>query len=290
MAHGIRTFLAIELANEQSPPIGDIVGRSVRHGQRKRRNRRVWMGAGMAGAATIAAVFAGSVVGLLLTNGAGDSYWGVSPRVGENVSALSESASTAPTGQLVKATPASVLELLTRLLPPGKTSGYGDLGRPLPFETPACSDRIQTISACFRVEPLHVQIYLDRGQGPGMIRLTVRQYESLDALRRDIGGETCPAEYTCRDLPGRGRAVFREGPDGNCIQARIVVVEHANGVMAYMDLASCLAWNGSENPPGSIALTIDEAIGILSDPRWGARMPKELVDAGARRFPSLPGR
>jgi len=39
---------------------------------------------------------------------------------------------------------------------------------------------------------------------------------------------------------------------------------------------------------GRAALTTDQATGIVTDRRWGVTMDAALVDAGARRFPTVP--
>jgi len=155
-----------------------------------------------------------------------------------------------PDGERLTATPEGALELLTWLLPKGQTSGFASLpsvpGRgPLPF----------------------VQLYLNRGGGPGMLRLSI--YQS-----------------TLRDNPPPGTVELTEVPD-DCVQNKIVTVYHADGLQIDLLIATCLAREGKETSPARPALSVDEAIEIAADPNWGARLPAEFVKRGAKNFASL---
>jgi hypothetical protein len=157
---------------------------------------------------------------------------------------------------MARPTPAAMLELLTRLLPPGRTS-----------EARKASDN-----------STFVQIYLDRGQGPGMIRL-------LMTWGHGTGGP-CEPSMTCYPVPGGGTLTVT-GITGNCIQEDLVEYSRPDGVFIMLNLASCLMWDGTANRPGPKALTTQEAVDLVMDPRWGQTMPKEIVDSGAARFPNL---
>jgi hypothetical protein len=171
---------------------------------------------------------------------------------------------TASGRRLVPASPAGVLELLTRLLPPGQTSGY------------AVADSDGSTGGS-----IGVQIYLDRGAGPAMIRTWIEQGE------RPGVDPPCAAWQTCYQVPGGGQVAVAENP-GNCVGSRSVTLYRADGIVISLVLADCLMWNGRTNPPARRALDTQEAVDILLDPRWGVALPADIVDVGNRRFGSLP--
>ncbi|MEV4517637.1 hypothetical protein AB0K00_52855 [Dactylosporangium sp. NPDC049525] len=150
--------------------------------------------------------------------------------------------------QLVPATPAGLLALLEELLPEGATSGY------------AGTDDGQ----------LMVQVYLDTGRGPGMLRVAV----GTDNLSAKGGGQA-PA-VTVTELPD------------NCVQRTVVQHRRPDGVSVQVNIASCLAWDGTTNPVAPQALTVEQAKAVAADPRWGVMIPRSLVDAGQAQHPDLP--
>jgi hypothetical protein len=147
--------------------------------------------------------------------------------------------------RLVPASTAGLLQLLLSTLPPGATSNY----------------------AADPAQPM-IQVYLDRGNGPGMLRVTVSQDD------RPGGVKT-------------GAPTVSQLPD-NCIQRTIVTVRHAGGVMVQVNIASCLAWDGQQNQPAPQALSVEEATAVAADPRWGLKIEESLEAAGAEHFGPLP--
>ncbi|WFF00077.1 hypothetical protein [Micromonospora sp. WMMD964] len=277
-----------DLAHHPAPPLGDLVERAMVQGRRLRRRRRLaQVGAG--GSALVMLVVIG-LVGGPLGVGTGDD----GPPGGMNVGslggrvdtttpspagttdgfvddaggkpggalnpAMSPTPSTTvidtvrigagPGGELLTATPQGALELLTRLLPKGKTGGYASLqssgaGPGMPY----------------------VQLHLDRGEGPGMLRLSVYQ----DRLG---------------DNPAPGTVELTEVPD-NCVQNEMVTVYHHDGLQVDVMISTCLFWEGKGTSPAPPALSVDEAIAIAANPTWGTRIPAELVRSGAKNFASL---
>jgi len=149
----------------------------------------------------------------------------------------------APGSDQVRATPEAMLALLEELLPPGRTSDHTKAGP----------------------RDLRVQLYLDRGDGPGMISVSV-------------SGDPRPG-------PRTGTPVVTVDSQGdNRIQRTVVRARWPGGPTVEADLAACLAGDGRRNPP---ALTGDEARAIVADPRWGTTMDAGLVRAGAERFPQV---
>ena|SRR5690348_508825 len=88
----------------------------------------------------------------------------------------------------------------------------------------------------------------------------------------------------CRDLPSGGRAAIVDSPDGTSS----VSVDHGNGVVITVFTATWLAWNGKENPAGTVALTPAAVLKIAAYPGWGPTMDSALVNKAAADYPSLP--
>ena len=139
-----------------------------------------------------------------------------------------------------------MLHLLTQLLPPGRTSHYG-------------------------VSPdndLQVQLYLDDGSGPAMIRVAVDRLPSTvtrPPARDDV------ATVTVNYVPDK------------CEQSTMVHARWPDGTLVEVDVATCLGDRGTPTRP---ALTTEQAIRVASDPRWGVTMDPNLIKIGARQFPS----
>ena len=277
-----------DLARQSAPPLGDLVQQSMVQGRRLRRRRRLaQFGAGgsalalllviglaagpLGGGADDVGQPGGPNVGLpggpvdIATPSPGGAPGGIetgadeehgdvprrfvpptpSPRV---IGTLTMG--RGPDGELLTATPQGALELLTRLLPEGKTSGFASLessgaGPGMPF----------------------VQLYLDRGDGPGMLRLSI--------YRDKLGGDPAP-----------GTVELTEVPD-NCVQNQLVTVHHRGGLQVDLMISTCLAWDGKGIFPAPPVLSVKEATEIAANPIWGTELPAEYVISGAKRFPAL---
>ncbi|MFY1633236.1 hypothetical protein ACN27F_08125 [Solwaraspora sp. WMMB335] len=166
-------------------------------------------------------------------------------------------------GPVAPATASGALDLLSALLPKGRTSGY------------AMGDARELGPGA-----VAVQVYLDRGDGPAMIRLWVYQDEPADVTHCDIG-------ELCYRLPDGGVIALYDIPD-NCVDGRSVALHRADGIRIQLNLARCLVWNGRTNPPMPLALSTQEALTVVLDPRWGTELPAEYVKRGAERFTELP--
>jgi hypothetical protein len=284
----LRALLRAGLEAERPPPIGDVVGAAIREGRRRRRNRRLGaIGAGTAAAGALAFVLV-SGAGLVARPEAALPVADVrspaevppapsAPDTTQPPMIVSpETVPIPPTapgtppqartltihsgtqraeGMQKKATSAAMLHLLTQLLPPGRTSQFG-----------AASDN-----------DLHVQLYLDRGAGPGMVRVVVEQTPPGAQLKPVAG----------RPHGGTGIVTIEHFPD-NCLQNTVVAAEWADGTMVQVDVASCLAWDGARNPAARPVLTAAEAVRIVADPRWGITMDAGEVDLAGKRFPAVP--
>jgi hypothetical protein len=246
-----QTLLAENAFDRGEPPIGDLVELALIKGRRMRMARRFKAGAVALAVMAVAGVSAGTII---LNAGAGTRVAVVTAAAPSAAAPSPAETSAVRTGKQVKATPAGLMELLTKTLPAGKTSNYAgvaDNGGGMPF----------------------LQIYLDRGRGPGMIRMGV-----LD--RVTLGGRVT-------NLPG-GISYSSGGIADNCIQHTMVTVRHADGSGVWFNLSNCLAWDGKQNKPSVQALTVEEAVEVGSDPRWGTTIDQALNAEGAKDFPHLP--
>jgi hypothetical protein len=181
----IEAALLAEMRGGPAPALGDIVAGAIRDGRRIRRRRRV---AGLAAVLVVA----------LAAVGLGAARVGRSPRAsaapaGAGVAVGAAAGTRTWTvrdgtervdGMQKKATSAAMLHLLTTLLPPGRTSGYG-----------AAAD-----------DDLLVQLFLDRGDGPARIRVRVSHAWSPVATGVTVS-------HTPGDC-GRALSVSSARPDG----------------------------------------------------------------------------
>jgi hypothetical protein len=164
-----------------------------------------------------------------------------------------------PQGPKAPTTSAAVLDELLKLLPPGATSNYVFY-----------RDGAQT--------------YLDGQSGLGMIRIFL--------FRGSLNPHACtsavPSDMTrtCSTLPS-GATVLTTRISDNCVEPLAIDVDHGDGTVVQINVATCLAWNGSSNPPARMAITAAQAEQIAANPAWGAfKMDAALVRASASRFAS----
>ncbi|MCY1141114.1 hypothetical protein OWR29_24210 [Actinoplanes sp. Pm04-4] len=235
-------FQRIEWAE---PPMGDLVGEAVAQGRRMRTARR--FRAGGAGLAVLVAIGLAAIP-IVRSTGA------PAPAGQETLVAAApapSSSAPAPVTARVKGTPAGLLKLLLDELPEGKTSHYAGL---------------------VESGDVSVQTFLDRGQGPGMIRLHVM---------------TRPASaFSGAWTPLSGGAKYQvKSNTGNCVQQTIVWVHHADDTLLQFDLYGCPELDGRKMRP---ALTAREAAEVGADPRWGVKIDPALNRQGAAAFPHLP--
>lgn len=256
MTEELRGLLRDELAAQRPPPLGDLVAVALRDGRRIRRRRRLAaFGGGTAVAGVLAATMAlgGPFGPATRSEPAADdrTVAGATPtppRPGDagHFPPPARPGAAAPGPEQVRATPEAMLVLLEGLLPAGRTSAPAKAGP----------------------RDLRVQLYLDRGNGPGMIRVSV-------------SGDP-------RSGPRTGTpAVTVDSQPDNCMQSTVARARWPDGLTVQAELATCLARDGRRNPPTLPALSKDEARVVVADPRWGTTMEAGLVRAGAERFPRV---
>jgi hypothetical protein len=259
VAEDLRALLRADLNAERPPPLGDVVAAAIRDGRRIRRRRRfLTISAGSVMAAALAAA------AVLLGDGPVAGRFEQAAVVPPQTVPIKPAAPTDPPrartltihsgtaradGLRRKATSAAMLHLLTLLLPPGRTSHYG-----------VASDG-----------DLHVQLYLDDGNGPAMVRV------SLDKPAARVRAHESPR--------GSGTTVTIQHVRGNCLQSTVVDAEWPDGTLVQVDVATCLPSDGARTRPTRPALTAEQAIRVASDPRWGVTMDERLVRLGAQEFP-----
>ncbi len=167
-----------------------------------------------------------------------------------------------PPGPKAPTDSAAVLDELLKLLPPGATSNYAFYG-------------------------LGAQTYLDGASGPGMIRVSLEK----GSLNPAACTSAVPSDMTrtCSTLPS-GATVLTGRISDNCIQSLGIDVDHGNGTVVQIEVATCLAWNGHSNPPAHMAITAAQAEQIAANPAWGAKqMDAALVRDANSRFAGIPG-
>jgi hypothetical protein len=167
-----------------------------------------------------------------------------------------------PKGPKAPTTSAAVLAELLKLLPPGATSNYVFYGG-------------------------GAQTYLDGPSGVGMIRI----FLSRGSINPEACTSAVPSDMTrtCSTLPS-GATVLTTRISDNCVEPLAIDVDHGNGTVVQINVATCLAWNGTSNPPAPMAITATQAEQIAANPDWGAaQMDAALVHAAANRFAGLPG-
>lgn len=280
MGEQFRRLVDEEMAFERPPPLGNLIETAVADGRRIRRTRAICTGAL---AAILAVVLGGGVaIGAQAVRRSGQPAHPPSPT----------------TAALATATPAALLELLTQLLP-GET--FGGAGN---------SDG----------ELVRALIGLDTGQKWGMVGVRISREPGptptqckgspppTSGMPSMSGAPTTstlpptPSAPTTPGAPTRPSALpsadasvpalsasptpgpCTTGPDGSiitsqpardCEHSQLVEVIRPDAVHIEISSVSCV-------------LSISQATRIASDPRWGWRMPAELVQAGEAHFPNLP--
>jgi hypothetical protein len=268
MTEELRKLLRSELSAERPPPLGDLVGTAVRDGRRIRRTRRFAAAGGgtaVLGVVALAMALSGTLrapaprsvppaqAGDVAASAPPVAVPGAVPpqaRPGMATPPLVDAFRVKSSGKPAPATPEAMLVLLRELLPPGRTSAYAKA---------AGGD-------------LHVQMFLDQGYGPGMVRVSVTGLAALGQGPTRVGVPKVSVER----LPN------------NCIQALTVDASFPDGTDVRADVASCLAWNGVRNTAAKPPLTEGQASKLVSNPRWGLTMDANLVMVGARMFPDVP--
>jgi hypothetical protein len=166
-----------------------------------------------------------------------------------------------PPGPKAPTSSAAILDELLKLLPPGATSNHAFYG-------------------------LGAQTYLDGASGPGMIRIFLYK----GSLNPGACTSAVPSDMTrtCSTLPS-GATVLTTKISDNCIEPLAIDVDHGDGTVVQINVATCLAWNGHSNPPTHMAITAAQAQQIAANPAWGAgQMDAALVHDAAIRFAGVP--
>lgn len=179
----------------------------------------------------------GAVVDEQLGGGAGATA-PPSPAAPSSPASSSSPATARTKATRKKTTPAAMVALIARLLPDRKLSHLRHLG-----------------------DDLHVQVYLDSGDGPGMMAVSI-----ADSDRK-------PSKAT-------GPEIAVERQDGNCVQTIVASALWPDGTLVLVEVATCLAWDGTQNKPADAPLTTSEAADLVADPRWGFTTDPTLIDAG----------
>jgi hypothetical protein len=132
-------------------------------------------------------------------------------------------------------------------------------------------------------------------QPPGQLtagaRAAEQQGAGQQAAERQAAERQAPeAKKIATDAtePPRGRTAsvtITHMPD-NCLQSMVVDAAWPDGTLVRVQVPTCL--DGPLRPQTPPALTVDEAVRVAADPRWGVTMDAALVSVGAREFPDPP--
>ncbi|MFJ1707231.1 hypothetical protein [Kitasatospora sp. NPDC088346] len=291
MIEDFRDSLNEELSGLAEPPLGDLVVTAVQRGRgRVRRNRVVAAAAGsVVAVAAVTALLLGPpgagrahtpaiAVGGPATGRASTPATGRAsiPATGPESTPVTGTPTHRPTvaiggataesaGPPVNVTPSALLAAVVDALPAGKTGNYAVSGG-----------------------VLGVQVYLETGRGVGLVRVFVST-EPADLADCDSSPKPGPGGRLACFVDRRGQTTaVVTGLEGNCLATTSVLSVREDGTTVHVVVGTCLAWNGSTNPPAPPALTVDQAVELAGDPSIGAWMDPDFVQTAAKRFPGLP--
>jgi hypothetical protein len=275
-----------ELAEVDPPPVGDLVDDAIRDGRALRRTRLVQRG--VACVAAVGALVLG--LGMASTTLRPDDHPGpgygvvaqptpttTGPAPAERATALPPGTPTMAIYQAdpdysgfesrpASAEPAAVLFALGTVLPTGWTAGQA-------------GGRFDTYTG--------VQVFLNRGNGFGMVRVAVARY-----LRKPAPGCGGPPGVVVRCTDEEGALVETFEIESNCVQRRGVNVYRTDGIVVQINVGSCLVdgqWTMPSNEPlDEQVLGVDEAVQIGLAPIWNEKFMVDFEAKASERYPDLP--
>jgi hypothetical protein len=258
----MRARLEHELRLREEPPLADLVPHALQEGRRRYRRRRLSEGAAVVGAVMAVAAVMLVVPGLL--GGGSGAEVAALPADGPTATSPTQTPSpSAPpaTAARVAASPAGLLlQVIDRLKSVGVT---GDA------EGAVADDG-----------SLFVQVTVTGPRGPGMFRLQAAQGLEVPT------GTSSPDQT--RTVLDDGSVVVTGGIADNCIQHQYVTAYRPDGTSVYVGNASCLAWNGTTNPPATPLLTLEQAIALAVDPAVATTIAADVEAAGEATLAHVP--
>jgi len=288
MGDRFRSMIESELAEVDPPPIGDLVDNAIRDGRALRRTRVVQRGVACVAAVSALVLGLGMAGTTLRPDDHPSPGYGVvaqsTPTVTATGPAAPQRATTMPAGTPTmgifeaspdysglesrppNAAPAAVLLALTAVLPDGKTVGQA-------------GGRFDTYTG--------VQVFLNRGNGFGMIRVGVARY-----LRKPASECAVPPGVLARCTDEGGALVETFEIESNCVQRRGVNVYRTDGIAVQINMGSCLVegrWMmPSDEPFAEQVLGVDEAVKIALSAVWDERIMFDTAAKASERYPDLP--
>jgi hypothetical protein len=285
MDERLHSMFRNELSSQARPSLDGLAGEVLARGRRARRARTAKIASAVAVAIAVVGVAAAAAVPKIagghpvaadrgaVPKSAGPARPGArtAPAGGKDAVPAAAVLTTAnspanyipqPPGPKAATSSAAILEELLKLLPAGTTSNDAYFG-------------------------LGAQTDFDGASGLGMVRVSLYQ----GSVNPDACASAVPSDMTrtCSTLPG-GATVLTTRISDNCIEPLMIDVDHGDGTVVEIDVATCLAWNGHSNPPTQMAITAAQALQIAANPAWGTRqMDAALVREAAIRFVHLPG-
>ncbi len=251
----VRTVLELELGRLAEPPIGGLVDDALRAGRRDRRVRTAARAAG-AGLGLAAVVLAVVAVPRLLGVG-GTSAVPVppaGPAQAATTVAPSEATTTAqPPTPADATTPPAGRAGVKAALQQEIEAALGDLGL-----TGTPTYEFFSPKEVAQGSPV-VRVVVETGRGPGMFQLSHVPPSDVDEVTADTN------------------------PD-NCIQSETVLVRSTRSTGMQVDVATCLSWDGTQNPPSVAPLTQEQATRLALRPDLQAALDRAqaALEAAAR--------
>ncbi|MFI5530911.1 hypothetical protein ACIA8O_20460 [Kitasatospora sp. NPDC051853] len=166
----------------------------------------------------------------------------------------------------------------TGLVPVTGRALLGQLLDALPPSVPTSGHAAETAYVDEDSRETVAQVYLTTPRGTGMVRAFVG-YASPDKV--------CTAQTSCR-VDDRGNKYTVSHMADNCVQDTVIWMVHPDGTGIQLNLATCLAWDGTGNKKGVLPMTEEEAVRLAGDPGIRRMITPAARDAAQTRFPQVP--
>ncbi|MET8627841.1 hypothetical protein ABZW30_29555 [Kitasatospora sp. NPDC004669] len=130
------------------------------------------------------------------------------------------------------------------------------------------------------------QAYLTDARGTRQITVTLTT-PYAERVCSSSGGDSSVRCF--RDSRGQQvRISHIPSAGGSCTRTVTVTVAHPDGRDVEIEMFDCPTKEGGTRPPGTAALTEDQAVALAGNPAFSLQMDSRFVQAAADRFPDLP--
>ena len=290
MGDRFRSMIESELAEVDTPPIGDLIDNAIRDGRQLRRTRLVQRTVACAAAVGVLALGLGMASASLGPAGdPGGGYAADRPATARPaVPASPEPASGPPPQRATASVPANAPTMAiveSEPMPPGaiaKTPPASPAVVLLALQTVLPSGPTVAYAGSVFDSYTGVQLYLDRGAGYGMIRVAVARYQNPPKCVDGAPGIV----LNCSKDAGSWVETFEI--EANCVQRRGVTVYRLDGIAVQVNMGSCGVDASGVDSIDESVLEFSEAIRIGNDPIWSDRSLGGLDEKARSTHPYLP--